>query len=227
MARSRTRAFCGSARLSSSRRASLPSIAPLLAPSPTPRALRSRPLSCRMRPPAITPQPPPPTLGRSDGSSSRPARSATMILQGAPPNAAPRRPAAAPPHDPTCAAAPPLGTQAGRDSTRDRVRPAQLGHYQERREARALNVSSASRLRRTLGPTSHVTRHRRDALGSRSPRLALHCLQVDRPATVRLPMRCEVGFGSVEGGVRESHRQTLVCVKERLKRRDDGGGMTD
>ena len=143
----------------------------------------------------------------------------------APPRDAPPPPPA-PPHG-TIPRAPPLGAQAGRDSTRDRVRPAQLGHYQERREARALNVSSASRLRRTLGPTSHATRHRRDALGSRSPRLALHCLQVDRPATVRLPMRCEVGFGSVEGGVRESHRQTLVCVKERLKRRDDGGGMTD
>ena len=50
--------------------------------------------------------------------------------------------------------------------------------------------------------------------------LALHCPQVDRPATVRLPMRCEAGFGSVEGGVRESHRQTLVCVIE-------GGGLAN
>jgi hypothetical protein len=66
-----------------------------------------------------------------------------------------RRPATAPRH-PTIPRAPPPGpwvhTQAGREGTCDRVRRAQLGHYQERGESRVLHVSRARRLRRTHKP---------------------------------------------------------------------------
>ena len=140
-------------------------IATLLASSPTavscPRFVCSAPrplLSCEAPPPSrLNPRPLPPLQKRwffiKAGTLCYydPARRAAPSRPKLP-AAGPRRPTH---DDPTCAATRPLGAQAGRDRMCDRVRPAQLGHCQQRRESRAHHVSSASRLRdesRTLGP---------------------------------------------------------------------------